>query len=194
MGVSIKYKLRTELLYEGDVVEEGIGSAVKAATLAGAMAFGSPSMGQDAVNVGADKTDQESKVISTHKFGAITNSGIDYLKGKLGLNKPLRAVTDSDFDNAVSLINDTLIADIVKDVDTLGYKNRIQNVEYALNWVKKKTSATKNDVDGVVDKALLVDFIDLLRSWKSKMRDSERAVKNPKDLKTSVMPHNLFKT
>tara|TARA_R110000765_G_scaffold9685_6_gene30194 strand:- start:3941 stop:4519 length:579 start_codon:yes stop_codon:yes gene_type:complete len=191
MGVSIKYKLRTELLNEGDVVEEGLGSAVKAATLAGAMAFGSPSMGQDAVSV--DKTDQESEIISTHKFGSVTNSGIDYLKGKLGLNKPLRSITDSDLDNAVSLINDTLIADIIKDVDTLGYQSRIQNVEHALNWVKKTPSATKKDADGVVDKTMLIDLVELLKWWKSKMRDNGKSVKIPKGVSTSVMPHNLLK-
>ena len=195
MSVSVKYKLRSELLNEGDVVEEGIGSAVKAATLAGAMAFSSPSAGQDAVNVGADKTDQESKVISTHKFGGITNSGIDYLKGKLGLNKPLKDIEDSDLVNAKSLINDTLIADIIKDVDTLGYEGRIKikNVEHALNWVKKRPSASKNDADGVVDKAMLLDFIELLIFWKSKMRDNEKSVEIPKDMSTSVMPHNLLK-
>ncbi len=191
MSVSVKYKLRSELLNEGDVVEEGIGSAVKAATLAGAMAFSSPSAGQDAKSV--DTPDQESKVISTHKFGGITNSGIDYLKGKLGLNKPLKDIEDSDLVNAKSQINDTLIADIIKDVDTLGYESRIKNVEYALNWVKKKPSASKNDVDGVVDKSMLLDFIELLRFWKSKMRDNEKRVETPKDMSTSVMPYNLLK-
>ena len=191
MSVSVKYKLRSELLNEGDVVEEGIGSAVKAATLAGAMAFSSPSMGQDAKSV--DTSDQESEIISTHKFGPVTNSGIDYLKGKLGLNKPLKDIEDSDLVNAKSQINDTLIADIIKDVDTLGYESRIKNVEYALNWVKKKPSASKNDVDGVVDKSMLLDFIELLRFWKSKMRDNEKRVEIPKDISTSVMPHNLLK-
>jgi len=191
MSVSVKYKLRSELLNEGDVVEEGIGSAVKAATLAGAMAFSSPSAGQDAKSV--DTPDQESKVISHHEFGGITNSGIDYLKGKLGLNKPLKDIEDSDLVNAKSLINDTLIADIIKDVDTLGYQSRIKNVEYALNWVKNKPSASKNDVDGVVDKVMLLDFIELLRFWKSKMRDNYKSAKIPKDISTSVMPHNLLK-
>ena len=193
MSVSVKYKLRSELLNEGDVVEEGIGSAVKAATLAGAMAFSSPSAGQDAK--GVDTPDQESKVISHHEFGSITNSGIDYLKGKLGLNKPLKDIEDSDLVNAKSLINDTLIADIIKDVDTLGYEGRIKikNVEHALNWVKKRPSASKNDADGVVDKAMLLDFIELLIFWKSKMRDNEKSVEIPKDMSTSVMPHNLLK-
>jgi len=191
MSVSVKYKLRSGLLNEGDVVEEGIGSAVKVATLAGAMAFSSPSAGQDAKRV--DTPDQESKVISTHKFGGITNSGIDYLKGKLGLNKPLRDIEDSDLVNAESQINDTLIADIIKDVDTLGYESRIKNVEHALNWVKERPSTSKNGVDGVVDKVMLLDFIELLRFWKSKMRDNRKVVEIPKDMSTSVIPHNLLK-
>ena len=49
------------------------------------------------------------------------------------------------------------------------------------------------DADGVVDKTMLIDLVELLKWWKSKMRDNEKSVKIPKDISTSVMPHNLLK-
>ena len=143
MSEFIRYELRSGLLVEGEVIDEGFGERLKALGLAALLGVSSPSM----AGTGGSEKEPEAKVISTHEFGDITNQGMSFLRTHLGLDKPLKELNDSDFSQALNMINDEFILNINKEVDSLNYKERIENVENAMNWVFAHRG---NRIDGIV--------------------------------------------
>lgn len=190
MSESIKYKLRDKLITEGEIIDEDFGSALKKGMIGGAMLgslMSSPSFG-------AEKSDKEKeparKVVSQHEFGDITNQGISFLRTYLGLNKPVKDLKDVDFDNALKLIDDSLVSTLNNKIDSLNYGDRIKNVENAMNWVFADKG---NRVDGKVDKDLLVSLIEFIKGWKSRQRSGGEEIKSGNKIKPTVIPYGLFK-
>lgn len=190
MSQSIKYKLRNKLITEGEIIDEDFGSALKKGMIGGAMLgslMSSPSFG-------AEKSDKEKeparKVVSQHEFGDITNDGIRFLRKHLRLDRPIKDLSDVDFDNALELIDDSLVLNLNNEVDSLNYGDRIKNVENAMNWVFADKG---NRVDGKVDKDLLVSLIEFLKEWKSRQRGGGKEVKSGNKVRPTVIPYGVFK-
>lgn len=190
MSESIKYKLRNKLITEGEIIDEDFGSALKKGMIGGAMLgslMSSPSFG-------AEKSGKEKeptpKVASQHEFGDITNDGIRFLRKHLRLDRPIKDLSNVDFDNALKLIDDSLVLNLNNEVDSLNYGDRIKNVENAMNWVFADKG---NRVDGKVDKDLLVSLIEFLKEWKSRQRSGGEEIKSDSKVRPTVIPYGLFK-
>jgi len=186
MSEFIRYELRSGLLVEGEVIDEGFGERLKALGLAALLGVSSPSM----AGTGGSEKDPEAKVISTHEFGDITNQGMSFLRTHLGLDKPLKELNDSDFSQALNMIDDSLIVKLNKQVIKDGYKGRIENVEAAMNWVFAHRG---NRIDGIVDKELLKDFIMFVKAFKGRQSKGDQEIKPKTDIKPTVIPYGSFK-
>jgi hypothetical protein len=186
MSEFIRYELRSGLLVEGEVIDEGFGERLKALGLAALLGVSSPSM----AGTGGSEKEPESKVISTHEFGDITNQGMSFLRTHLGLDRPLKSLSDADFNSALSMIDDSLITKLNGEVDSLGYKGRIENVENAMNWV---FAYRGNRIDGIVDKELLKDFIMFVKEFKGRQSKGDQEIKSKTDIKPTVVPYGSFK-
>jgi hypothetical protein len=186
MSSFIRYELRSALLVEGDVIDEGLGERLKALGLAALLGVSSPSI----AGTGGSEKEPEAKVISTHEFGDITNQGIGFLRTHLGLDRPLKDLTDTDFSKATSIINDTLINDLNSEVDSLGYEGRIENVEAAMNWVFAHGG---NKIDGIVDEKLLKDLVIFIKAFKARQSKGDHEIKPKTDIKPTVVPYGSFK-
>jgi hypothetical protein len=184
--LQIKNNLRINLLKEGEVIDEGFGEKLKALSLAALLGVSSPSM----AGTGGSEKDPEAKVISTHEFGDITNQGMRFLRTHLGLDRPLKSLSDADFNSALSMIDDSLITKLNGEVDSLGYKGRIENVENAMNWV---FAYRGNRIDGIVDKELLKDFIMFVKEFKGRQSKGDQEIKPKTDIKPTAIPYGSFK-
>jgi len=189
MSKFIRYELRSGLLVEGEVIDEGFGERLKALGLAALLGVSSPSM----AGTGGSEKEPEAKVISTHEFGDITNQGISFLRTHLGLDRPLKSLSDADFNSALSMIDDSLITKLngeVNSPDSTVTKGHIKNVENAMNWVFAHRG---NRIDGIVDKKLLEDFVMFVKEFKKRQSKGDQEIKPKTDIKPTVVPYGSFK-
>ena len=187
--LQIKNNLRINLLKEGEVIDEGFGEGLKALGLAALLGVSSPSM----AGTGGPEKGPEAKVISTHEFGDITNQGMSFLRTHLGLDKPLKDLTDADFNSALLMIDDSLITKLNGEVnrpDSTVTKGHIKNVENAMNWVFAHRG---NRIDGIVDKKLLEDFVEFVKEFKKRQSKGDQEIKPKTDIKPTVVPYGSFK-